>query len=400
MFTADSKIPVVRLVTVPRPADIPAAAPSAALVRPGRTVLLLALIALISIIAALGLSRLRSAGAPAPWATDAAGIDFEGVIKPSSEMGFAAPAAAVVRNILVKVGERVNEGDALLELDDQQARAELAAAEMELQTTEKLLSLSGQRESGKTLPEIRSQLSEASGQLAIAQRRLEQVPAQEWRTSPMRAQAAQEQALARYQRAKTMRVVGLIAQQEFEGYETVSRIADEELKNARAAESAAKDLALAQEKQARLQTDVVGLEQKQQITEARLRSDLAARRVQAAQHRLEQGSVRATRPGVVVELPVKIGDQVSSGTLLARIADLDSIIVEVQVAGRLVNALRVGQAAQISLPTLPPRQERGVIRTISPLPSGNMNHVVEVLLPNQSGELLSGQPAQVRFVKP
>ena len=132
MFRADSKIPVVHLVTVPRPADIPAAAPSAALVRPGRTVLLLALIALISIIAALGLSRLRAAGAPAPWATDAAGIDFEGVIKPSSEMGFAAPAAAVVRNILVKVGERVNEGDALLELDDQQARAELAAAEMEL----------------------------------------------------------------------------------------------------------------------------------------------------------------------------------------------------------------------------------------------------------------------------
>ena len=400
--SAEPKTPAVRLVTVPRPAEGEAPAPQTTALRPGRSLLLLGLIALISIVAALGLYRLRDTGNIAANGSDLAGISFEGVMKPGSEAGFAAPAAAVIQAILVKVGDHVNVGDALLVLDDQPARAELAAAEIDRQTAEKLLSLSRQsiEESGKSLPDIRLQLAAASGELAIAQRRLEGVPAQEWRTSPLRAQAAEEQARTRYQRAKTMRGDGLISQQEFEGYETALRIAEDELKNARAADTAAQVLAQAQEKQARLQTDVAGLEQKQQVAEANLRNDMAARRVQAAQQRLQQSSVRATRAGVVVEIPVKIGDQVSSGMLLARVADLGNIIVEVQVAGRLVNSLRLGQAARISLPTIPPRQEDGVIRMISPLPAGNMNHLVEVQFANRSGELLSGQPAQVRFLQP
>jgi hypothetical protein len=76
------------------------------------------------------------------------------------------------------------------------------------------------------------------------------------------------------------------------------------------------------------------------------------------------------------------------------------MIAEVPVAAGMVSQLRVGQPALIKLPSQPPRQVEGRIRVISPLPSANMTHAVEVEFDNPSLLLLAGQPAQVDFKKP
>jgi multidrug efflux pump subunit AcrA (membrane-fusion protein) len=107
--------------------------------------------------------------------------------------------------------------------------------------------------------------------------------------------------------------------------------------------------------------------------------------------------VKATAAGVVVELPIKVGDQVASGGLVARLAALQELTVEVPVDARLINALHVGQSAIVSIPTIPARQVTGRITLLNPIPAPNMTHVVEVRFPNSSGLILTGQPAEVVF---
>ena len=71
--------------------------------------------------------------------------------------------------------------------------------------------------------------------------------------------------------------------------------------------------------------------------------------------------MRATQTGVVSELPVHLGDHVSPGTAVARLAELDHMIAEVPVAARMIAELKVGQSAQVELPSSPPRQVEGKI---------------------------------------
>jgi multidrug efflux pump subunit AcrA (membrane-fusion protein) len=103
---------------------------------------------------------------------------------------------------------------------------------------------------------------------------------------------------------------------------------------------------------------------------------------------------------VLAEIPVRLGDRVPEGTILARLAELDRMIAEVPVAAEMIAGLRTGQSALVNLPSNPPRQVEGKIHVINPLPEANMTHTVEVQFDNPTLLLLTGQPAEVRFVKP
>ena len=119
-----------------------------------------------------------------------------------------------------------------------------------------------------------------------------------------------------------------------------------------------------------------------------------------AKQQADASVVGATTDGVVSEIPIHLGDLVSSGVVLARLARLDRMIVEVPVAAQMISQLRIGQSAQVRLSSVPPREVEGRIRAINPLPAQNMTHLVEVEFDNPTLLLLAGQPAEVRFWKP
>jgi multidrug resistance efflux pump len=110
--------------------------------------------------------------------------------------------------------------------------------------------------------------------------------------------------------------------------------------------------------------------------------------------------VRATQDGVVAEIPVRLGERLSEGTLLVQLTQLNPLVAEVQVAAAMVDILHIGQPAYVQLPSIPPRKVQGIVRVINPLPAANMTHTVEVEFKNPSLQLLAGQPAEVMFLKP
>jgi multidrug resistance efflux pump len=309
------------------------------------------------------------------------GVAFEGTVHPASMFGITADLGGTVSGITVKVGDTVQKGQPLLRMDGREAELALQQAGVELQTAE------------SNFDKFRSQLADANARMAVSQREEQQIPTRQWRDSPERATAAYELALNNYNRTKALFDAGVTPQQELDSKATELRIARDDLENAKKLAGASSKLEHDQTIQANLQAMVSREELQEQLRQAQLK-------YQRAKEQSEEKVVRATQAGVVSEIPVHLGDHVSSGTTLARLAELDHMIAEVPVAASMIAELKVGQSAQVGLPSSPPRQVEGRIRVINPLPSPNMTHIVEVEFDNPTLLLLAGQAAEVRFSKP
>jgi len=174
---------------------------------------------------------------------------------------------------------------------------------------------------------------------------------------------------------------------------TEMRIAQDDLDQAKKMAGASARLEQDQSEQASLEAQATRQDLLEQLRQADLK-------YQQAQQHADETIVRATQPGVIAEIPVRIGDSVPGGTVLAKVAELRRMIADVPVAATMISQLKSGEPVQVRLPSNPPTQVQGTIRTINPLPSPNMTHSVEVEFDNPTLLLLAGQPAEVRFVKP
>lgn len=306
------------------------------------------------------------------------GVAFEGTIHPAVEMRIASELTGTVSKISVKVGDTVKMGQPLLALDDREAELALKQASVELMAAE------------ANVDKFSVQLADANARVASAQRQQQQVPTRQWRDSPERAGAAYDQALTNYNRTKQLFETGVIAKQELDARETELRIARDDLENAKRLADVSSKLDHDQTDQASLQARVTREGLQEQLLQAKLKYERAKQQVEGT-------IVRATQPGVVSEISVRLGDRIPGGTVLARLAELDRMIVEVPVSGKIISELKVGQPARVALPSSPPREIEGRIRVINPLPSSNMTHAVEVEFENPALLLLAGQSAEVRF---
>lgn len=309
------------------------------------------------------------------------GVAFEGTIRPANEVRITSELEGTVSDVSVKVGDRVQEGQQLLRLDEREAQLALEQASVGLESAK------------AKLEKFRVQLADANARVEVLQRREQLVPTRQWRDSPERAAAAYDQALTNYRRAKDLFGAGVIAQQELEVRGTELKIARDDLENAKKLAGVSAKLEHDQADQANLQAKVTREELEEQLRQAELNYERAKQQAAAT-------VVRATTAGVISEIPVRVGDRVPGGTVLAHLAQLDRMIAEVPASARAISQLKVGQSARVELPTVPPREIEGHIRVISPLPSQNMTHMVEVEFANPALLLVAGQPAEVRFVAP
>ena len=123
----------------------------------------------------------------------------------------------------------------------------------------------------------------------------------------------------------------------------------------------------------------------QEYEDAELNFDTAKENLIAAENDLEilrKGSVagsstantniRATVSGTILEIPVKLGDQViasnnfNEGTSVATIADLNKMIFEGQVDEAEVGKLIIGQDLKISMAALPDKEFDAKLKFVAP----------------------------------
>lgn len=354
--------------------------------------------------------------------------EFTGTVAASKEFKMVATNPAIVRNIFVKIGDRIQPNQPLLALENLTAKDMDSVKQQHLAVQQEIESVKQQQELAKQqvegleqkienfLPTIslNQQLDAAELRVSISQLRSQNVPLRQRQDSIQRSEAVYEQAMAQNNRVQKLYREGAVSKAQIEQAQTDFQVAKADLASAKAAAAAANNLEQEQIKQWQVQHQFKITAQQQQLTEMRGQLEIARLQYKQVTRKLEklrqQASklldgqipdnkqiVRATDAGVIVNLPVATGDQIFTGTNLAGLAKIGNLKVQVPVSASLINTLYIGQRAVVQVGMGRQKVEATVV-TINPLPAQNLTYTVEVQFKNSVNALLVGQSAKVHFL--
>jgi HlyD family secretion protein len=276
------------------------------------------------------IERVRAlASRPAPLLADGqvSGPDWlaaaPGKVEPvSGEVRVGALMLGRVAEVLVKVNDRVGEGDLLVRLEDDEARARLTSAETEVVGRKR-------DRDGVTVKG------------AAADRRLAED-----------AVAAAERALAAARREVDRLSSG----------GRVDQAREAEPANARQAVVAARDDLV------RNRAELARTKAASDTAPGRLDTALGVARAQlaAAEAVFEKTRIRAPLAGTILQLPVRVGETVAPERTLVVVADMSGLRVRVDLDERHAGKVHVGQTALVRSEAFAARSFIGVVVAIAP----------------------------------
>jgi HlyD family secretion protein len=245
-------------------------------------------------------------------------ISTNGKIEPIRNFEAHSPVASTVKRLLVKEGDRVRQGQLLLQLDDADLRSQAARAQAQIKTAQAdqaEVSTGGTREELLTLD---SQLIKARSVRDDAQRNLD--------------------ALRRLQQQGA---------------------------------ASAGEVTQAADVLQRAQADTTLLEQKKkdryslpEVAKVAAQGAEAQAAYEAAEDALAKSSVHAPFDGIVYALPVKQGAYVQTGDLLLQVGDLSQMLVRAFVDEPEIGRLSRGQKIEVTWDALPGRIWNGAVSSI------------------------------------
>jgi DNA-binding NarL/FixJ family response regulator/multidrug resistance efflux pump len=357
--------------------------------------------------------------------------EFLGKIAPARTFKIAATTPSVVEKTYVKLGEPVKAGQPLFALKNLEAENAIAQKQQQVQAAlqQEQIALQQKQIAQQRIAEIRqaidrfslaggplaSQIAEAERQVALAQSQADTLPLPQRQDSVERTRAIYQRAQSRVNRFTQLFQDGAIAKDQLEQAQADLQVAKADFQVAQQAARAMQQLELARREKSQIQLKVALNEQQErlkqqqeQLQSASLEYNRATERLKMLQQQTAQLSarpspqamtmVRATDNGVVVELPVSVGEQIYTGNPLVSLAQLSNLTVSVPVNARLINALSTGKSAAIAVGEGENQQTfTGKIIAINPLPDSDLNHTVEIQFANPKQTVLVGQLATVQF---
>jgi len=256
-------------------------------------------------------------------------ISTNGKVEPVRNFESHAPIATTVKRLLVKEGDHVQRGQLLLELDNDDIRAQAARAQAQIKAAQANLAATKNSGTQEEILTLNAQLAKTRAARDTAQRNLD--------------------ALKRLQ-------------QQGAASEGEVRQAETTLQNTQA------DLNLLEQKQKDRYS-----QPELASTEAQAAQAQAA--YESAQDALSRSSVRAPFDGIVYSLPVKSGAFVQVGDMLLQVADLSHVLVRAFVDEPDVGRLQMGQKVEVTWDAVPGRVWTGAVNSVPSTVkrSGNRN---------------------------
>ncbi len=271
---------------------------------------------------------------------------YTGTTRPTQQVALRAQVPGEIVDLSVDVGDTVERGAVLAQLDGDLQATSLNQAQAEL--------------SARRAETAQAEVSITDAQSAVVQ-----------------AQATLDQARIDAQRLRQLANQGALAQQQAEAAELAVTNGQQALRSAQAQVAAQRQAVASAANQIDAQRAVVAQTQKQ-LSYADLRSPLA---------------------GVVLSRQVDTGDFVESGATLLELGDLSTLEVTVQVSELDIARLSVGQSAQVKLDAFPDGGAiSGQVTRIAPVADPTSRLIpVQVTMPNPDGRVGSGLLARVQF---
>lgn len=287
-------------------------------------------------------------------------LEMPGTVKLEGVEHLTARVAAPVKQVHVQVGQQVQAGQLLAELDvsDYQLDVQRYQAQVE---------------------QARWQL-----ELALAGARKEEIAALE--ASRRQVQAAWEKARVDQQRLEMLYQEGAIALQQLEGARLETLRLKEELTRVEQQLAQARDGARPQEVgalKARLDEAVAGLER--------------------ARQQVAYGLVNSPATGQVLSKEIEVGQMLSAGMPMFTIGDRAHLVVEGETPEENLWAVQIGREVEVTGSALRGKQCSGKIIRIAPVAKENLlkneqaRYIFTVALSSVPAELYAGMNVQVRL---
>ena len=112
--------------------------------------------------------------------------------------------------------------------------------------------------------------------------------------------------------------------------------------------------------------------------------------LESAQRDLDAATVTAPIAGYVTALGAEVGVRSSSGTVVAAIADPTQLQLEISVAEADIPNVSMGQAASVEIDALPGKTFEGVVTSISPVNDSSLTSVSYPVTIELTGDKLTG----------
>ena len=225
-----------------------------------------------------------------------------------------------IKRILKRDGERVKKGETLLEIENNDANAQLRLAEANLRGTKTELS--------QLLLSRDMVVSQASSTLNQTRAKL-------------------DNAAANLDRANSLYTKGMISKQEMDSAKSTFDVAQADYESARA-------------------NELQGKMKDEEIKTARARVEQMESNLQLAGVQLGRTYITAPYSGIITELFVEEGELLSIGTQVLEMADESTMEVDAVIDEVDVGKLRIGQDVKLTFDAFKEKQSLGKILEISP----------------------------------
>jgi HlyD family secretion protein len=287
---------------------------------------------------------------------------------PGREASFSAPTGGRVTHVLVEVGNHVNAGQTLAELDKSVLSAQVRQAEAALQqaraTSAQARTASGAQSQTLASDQIRQ------AEVALTQARANQAQAQ---NNLGRLQRLYERSIA--------------ARKEVEEAQTQATVTTGAVAQAQSALDAARANASRGLGEARTQASVSA-------------GGVAAAQAQlaVAQAELARASIRSPIGGVVTRRAVNDGETVDPATPVFDVIEASSLDLIANLPAEYLERIKTGNLALVRVEPFPGREFKGGVVQVAPSVDAQTNTVaVRLRLPNPAGELKAGLFASARI---
>ncbi len=291
-------------------------------------------------------------------------VSETGTIEPLTKVEIKSRVAGQVAKLLVDVGDRVEKGQLLIQLDTTDMERERSRAEADRDMAKARLAM---LQAGSRPEEIRE-----------AQAQLEQ------------AESAYQRAQAEYQRSQAAVKAETITARDAES-------ARNDYEGSRAQRDAAK---------ARLARLKAGA-RAEELMEARAQLSKAEVALRAAQDQLDYASIRSPMAGTVIKRGIEAGEMVSpgvsataQGTSMLTVADLDRLILKSNLNQIDIGKIAKGLSVEVRVDSAPGKVFMGTIHKVAPAAEGGktsqdglQTFPIETILTAASG-------AQTELLKP
>ncbi|MDV2994232.1 MAG: hypothetical protein N4J56_003886 [Chroococcidiopsis sp. SAG 2025] len=355
-------------------------------------------------------------------------LDFTGTVYPAKKMKVSASTAAIVKEVYVDIGDRIQPNQPILKLESLANRQKLNRLRQERFNANLKIEKARQRQEDviQKIAQFHQQASlikrkiSMIGKLFDAELHLSKTELslqllQQQQDVVQKAKGIYLRVAMQHDRLKKLARQGAVSASEVERSQAKLVTTKTNLVKAETG-AILQEIEQQQRRQWQLRKQLTLLEHQQQLAAIKRQTQLARSQSRQATQRLNllhqqrsllpkesdlTGSfpVTAQAAGVVVNLPVVVGDRIYAGRSLVELAQLKSLKVRVSVSTSLINTLCLGQRAVVQLGKAAEAQQfEATVVTINPIPEQDRTHIVEVQFQNPQENLLVGQAAKVRFV--